>query len=134
MQYKSRKSGGYADRFPTRRAVERRLRLAFPELTKLLPLLTVAHTSGTPWRAVFDRYTGPLSRRLTAALAQELEDVFSIGLTEMQLDVVAGALGLDRQVALGEAGSVYAFLSVLEERVRTERVARGSRARSRYAS
>jgi hypothetical protein len=85
------------------RAIPRRLQLAFPALSALLPMLSIAQRHGRDWRGVADSHCEELSDGRRWALCDELEDLFDCGWNERRLDVVAEVLGLDVAFAQREA-------------------------------
>ena len=105
-------------------AIPRRLRLAFPQLTILFPLLSVGRTRGEPWRPVLDAYTDPMSDTQVVRLAREMADLFALGVTDAQFGALCQALGLDDAVARKEGETTYRFVATVEERVSGERIDR----------
>src|SRR5438874_6374683 len=106
------------------RAIPRRLQLAYPELSGLLPMLAIAERYGRAWRGVADAHCEALPDGRLWAVCDELEDLFDCGWNERQLDVVAEVLGLDVDFARREAVTAYRFLATLEDRLSGERLTR----------
>lgn len=105
-------------------AIPKRVRMAYPELAVLFPLVQAGRLRGESWRVVVDAYTEALSDRALDRLATELSDVFVMGVIDDLFDAFCHALGLTPAVSEAAELSVYQFVATLEERVSGEHLAR----------
>lgn len=109
---------------PASQAVPRRLRLAYPELAVLFPLLRSAQLRGESWQLVVDAYIEMASTRLLDRLAMELADLFLIGLTDDHFNAFCQSIGMSAAVADASGQTVSGFVATLQEQILGERLAR----------
>lgn len=112
------------------RAIRRRLRKAFPQISELFPVLSDAMLNGSPWREVLDDYADRLGDTRLSNLCDEANDLFRMGWNEAQFDLVTSDIfGLDKGRSGRESFSAYEFVMALTEHLSNDRLARGSKRR-----
>jgi hypothetical protein len=101
-----------------------RLWMSFPEVVKCFPFLSWAAADGGSWQRALGCYVNRLSDRSLSDLCLEVADLFSMGWSEHQFELVMVSIfGLD--VSLGaENGSASGFVAIIREHLRGHRVER----------
>src|ERR1700731_1627333 len=103
-------------------AIPKRLRLAFPELALLFPLLVAGHQRGRSWRQTLDACIEPMTEGSLQRVAGEVDDLFSMSDDNETSSLLCLVLGLDLDVSEGEFPTLYQFVATIEERVSGDRL------------
>lgn len=96
-------------------AIRRRLRLAFPEVSKCFPYLSQVIHDGEGWPSALDTYTLALPRVRLEALCVEVRDLFVMGWSKEQFAVVVSDIfGLAADVVAATGTSAWQFVGDLD--------------------